>query len=166
MLLEFQESSYVQSYNTRVTSRRQAEGESARGRGRGKGWGMNAKRFSGNERNARPSLLIVNTTECGILFSASILFPSRSSAFISLQFFFLLHQPPPYSDALLRRGNSSLPSLTRPSETERLSCATGKYHFRKKVTRKWKIECHRADVLFFREWTVCARCVRNTIRER
>lgn len=51
---------------------------------------MNAKRCSSDERNARPPLLIVGTTERGILFSASILFPSRegSSAFISRYNFF------------------------------------------------------------------------------
>lgn len=95
-----------------------------------KGGEMNAKRFSGDKKRPHSPLLIVNTMKCEILFfhvnSFSLYFAfasaerSRriSSAFISVQLFFLFHQPLPYNDALLRRGNSSLPS-TNATEQDR-----------------------------------------------
>lgn len=108
-----------------------------------KGREMNAKRFSGDKKRPHSLLLIVNTMKCEILFfhvntfSLYFAFASADSArgYLRLSsrcnFFFLFNQPLPYNDALLRRGNSSLPS-TNATVQDRVSHATDKYHFRKK----------------------------------
>lgn len=133
-----------------------------------KGGEMNAKRFSGDKKRPRSPLLIVNTMKCGILFfhvnSFSLYFalsqaPSArriSSAFISVQFFFLFHQPLPYNDALLRRGNSSLPS-TNATEQDQTSLMLQTSIISAKSNSKMKNRVSaRDDVLFLRE-----RSIRN-----
>jgi len=110
-------------------------------------------------------LLIVNTVECGIPFSASILLrfnaplnTARSSAFISVQFFLTLHQPPPYNDALLCRGNSSLAPLTRPRARSRVSAAVRASITPAKSNSKMKNRpSANADALFPRARAKCAR---------
>lgn len=69
MLLEFRESSYVQSYNTHRCFAPPSRGT-----------GDECEKIfrEGDERNARSPLLIVNTTECGILFSPRQYFPAHA----------------------------------------------------------------------------------------
>lgn len=156
MLREFSEFSYMQSYNA-VTLRSRTKGEK---------WMR--KDFQATKNVRVSPLLIINTMKCGILFfffhvnSFSLYFAlsqassSRriSSAFISVQFFFLFHQPLPYNDALLRRGNSSLPS-TNATEQDRTSLTLQTSIISAKSNSKMKNRVSaRDDVLFFQERSI------------